>query len=260
MQYRAIGLLRGRYQPSSEQLTQGTLIISDEQKINAVLLGRVISVVKNHLDLEQPHLWVVYPRTRQQEGDLHVQVAGVWEPETLKSNQPRSDDEAPTAPTQEVPSDSPDSATSEEEVEIPSPQVGGDFSVRGEVIYYSSEAQKVIVKIRQSPRQKSEPPKFFKLQLQGTLPNNRALGRFWDLQTQLQGQALVIQNAKCIGSLANKKPKQKRNKRGKPSQRRKSGEQSRPIKRGEKSPKKPEPKQNRTPTPKPIKRRESSSN
>lgn len=257
MQYRAIGLLRGRYQQSSEQLTQGTLIISDGQKINAVLLGRVISVVKNHLDLEQPHLWVVYPRTRQQEGDLHVQVAGVWEPETLKPNQPVSDEQLTTASTQAVASGSPESSTSEE-VEISSPQVGGDFSVRGEVIYYSAEEQKVIVKIRQSPRQKSESPKFFKLQLQGTLPSHRALGRFWDLQIQLQGQALVIQNAKCIGPLPNKKPKQKKNKRGKPPKRRKSAESSRPIKRGEKSPKKPE--QNRSATPKPIKRRESSSN
>ncbi len=86
-QYRAIGLIRGRYTASQDQFTQGILLTSDGTVIDAVLLGRVMSLVKKHLDLEQEHLWVVYPRTRQQEGNLHVQIMGVWEPETLKKEE-----------------------------------------------------------------------------------------------------------------------------------------------------------------------------
>ena len=83
MQYRAIGLVRGKYAPSEEQFTRGNLHAEEGTEIDAVLLGRVMSLVKNHLDLEQPHLWVVYPRTRQNDDKLHVQIVGVWEPEKL---------------------------------------------------------------------------------------------------------------------------------------------------------------------------------
>jgi len=83
MQYRAIGLVRGKYAPSEEQFTRGFLVTDDGVSIDAVLLGRVMSLVKKHLDLEQSHLWVVYPRTREKEYDLHVQIVGVWEPENL---------------------------------------------------------------------------------------------------------------------------------------------------------------------------------
>lgn len=84
MQYRAIGLIRGKYVPSGEQFTRGEIITDDGVEIGAVLLGRVMSLVKKHLDLEQSHLWVVYPRTREKgDGNLHVQIVGVWEPENL---------------------------------------------------------------------------------------------------------------------------------------------------------------------------------
>ncbi len=79
MQYRAIGLVRGRYLASSEQFTQGTLLTTDGVELNAVLLGRIMSLVKNHLDLDKEHLWVVYPRTRQENDTLHIQIVGVWE-------------------------------------------------------------------------------------------------------------------------------------------------------------------------------------
>lgn len=102
MQYRAIGLVRGRYVPSDEQFTRGNLHTDDGVAIDAVLLGRVMSLVKKHVDLEQSHLWVVYPRTREKEYDLHVQIVGVWEPESLtrlsddEDSESESSDEAPT--------------------------------------------------------------------------------------------------------------------------------------------------------------------
>jgi hypothetical protein len=83
MQYRAIGLVRGRYTPSEEQFTRGSILTEDGVTIDAVLLGRVMSLVKKHIDLAEPHLWVVYPRTRDKELDLHMQIVGVWEPEKL---------------------------------------------------------------------------------------------------------------------------------------------------------------------------------
>ena len=192
-QYRAIGLVRGKYQPQ-EQLTRG-LLMSAETAIEAVLLGRIISLIKNHLDLDKEHLWVVYPRTRQEDNNLHVQIVGVWEPETLALNSVSQPDSEPQS---------------------------GYFSIRGEVIFSSQEQEKIIVKIRQSPKRESEKPKFFKLQLQGILPG-KSVGNFWDLHVQLQGQTLVVTDATNIGSIPRKKPLPRRKKPsekpGKPSQR-----------------------------------------
>jgi hypothetical protein len=39
--------------------------------------------VKKHIELEESHLWVVYPRTREKDLELHMQIVGVWEPEKL---------------------------------------------------------------------------------------------------------------------------------------------------------------------------------
>ena len=70
MQYRAIGLVCGSYNPSPEQLTQGTLVATDGTELNAVLMGRIMSLVKNPLDLEQEHLCVVYHHMWQHEGKI----------------------------------------------------------------------------------------------------------------------------------------------------------------------------------------------
>ncbi len=146
-QYRAIGLIQAKYQQSAEQMTQGTLLTTDGAEIEAVLLGRIISLIKNHLDLEQEHLWVVYPRTKMQEDRLHAQIVGVWEPETLSQD----------SDAEEIVGEKTDH---------------GYFSIRGEVIFYSTEEKIIIVKIKQFPRKEGEKPKFFKLKLQGVLGEN----------------------------------------------------------------------------------------
>ena len=181
-QYRAIGLVKGTYEPSeSNQITQGNLTTSDGVKIDAVLLGRTISLVKKHLDLTEEHLWVVYPRTKVDSDHLHVQIVGVWEPETLDKDQ---------------------DLASSEEVEA------GYFSIRGEVIFFAEEDEVVIVKIKQFPRKEGEKPKFFKLKLKGVL-DKKPLKRFWDLNVHLEGETLVIQDGTDLG-FAQKKPKFKK--------------------------------------------------
>lgn len=210
-QYRAIGLVRGQYMPSQEQLTRGTLLAADGTLIDAVLLGRVMSLVKNHLDINQQHLWVVYPRTRQEDGNLHVQILGVWEPENL--NQPPINVAAanvaeakaiePTAGEINPPKVAEETAEAAIE-ESPNTANDGYFSIRGEVIYHSKDDGQVVAKIRQSPRKQDEKPKFFKLKLHGGLPE-RGTNYFWDLQVQLQGNNLVIQQANNIGAMPVKK-------------------------------------------------------
>lgn len=191
-QYRAIGLIRGRYVASPDHFTRGNLVTSEGTAIDAVLLGRVMSLVKKHLDLEQEHLWVVYPRTREKEANLHAQIVGVWEPEKL--NQP---DEG-TAQTAEAPPASDSTATDS------SGHEDGYFSIRGEVIYQAPDEERIIVKIRQTPRKDAAEEKTFKLLLQGTL-TGKAVGHFWDLNAYRQGDVLVIRDGTSIGLLPPRK-------------------------------------------------------
>jgi hypothetical protein len=197
MQYRAIGLVSGHYQASDEQLTQGTLVTTDGTQLNAVLLGRIISLVRNHLDLTQAHLWVVYPRTGQRTDELHLQIVGVWEPEKLSKS---------LATQRPQPEEEP---ASSENLEVSSPEIeDGYFSIRGEVVYQSAANSQLVVKIKQSARKDSEKPKHFKLKLQGVL-KTKAVGQFWDLEVKRQMDNLVVQQGKAIADLP-KPPKPKR--------------------------------------------------
>lgn len=207
-QYRAIGLVRGRYQPSIEQFTRGSLRTLDDSEIDAVLLGRVMSLLKNHLDLESEHLWVVYPRTRQENNDLHIQIMGVWEPETLRTNltiSPTLEDNS----SQEIPQVTENINNFKQTTILPISETkidslttldDGYFSIRGEVIYQSQDEEYVIVKVQQSARKGEEDPRFFKLKLKGNLGDS-PLNRFWDLHIQRQNTSLVIQYGNDIGSL-----------------------------------------------------------
>ena len=266
LQFRAIGLVRGQY-VRTEKINQGTIVVEDESQteIEAVLLGRTIGVVKNHVDLDKPHLWVVYPRTRPKEHSLQLQIVGIWEPETLNpdylpseedttvESDGEEDDSASDDPLDELPAaaDGSAAATDDESEEgdgetaidpkslaleekpklippiprpvapppkiaessppqkppraVALPEAGGEFSIRGEVVFYSEDSQKVVVKIKQAARQEGDRPKFFKLEMQGKLPTNRALRQFWDLLVRLEGPTLTVIDAVSVAPMKPKK-------------------------------------------------------
>jgi hypothetical protein len=153
-----------------------------------------MSLVRKHLDLEQEHLWVVYPRTREKEANLHAQIVGVWEPEKLNQADEGTDQPATQEPTEA--STAGGAASTEHE--------DGYFSIRGEVIYQAPDEERIIVKIRQSPRKDADEEKTFKLLLQGNLAG-KAVGHFWDLNTYRQGDVLVIRDGTSIGLLPPRK-------------------------------------------------------
>ncbi|QKD81897.1 hypothetical protein HPC62_06505 [Thermoleptolyngbya sichuanensis A183] len=203
MQYRAIGLVRGVYAPSEEQFTRGTLTTEDGTVIDAVLLGRVMSLVKKHLDLTQAHLWVVYPRTREKVADLHAQIVGVWEPESL--TKPKEADEPKTGEASSESETVPESA-------MPDGLTDGYFSVRGEVLSASPEENRVVVRVQQAPKKTDKPgedkERMFKIILHGTL-EGKTVGYFWDLHVQRKGNDLMLQGGTLIGLVPPKKRKSK---------------------------------------------------
>ncbi|MEB3261642.1 MAG: hypothetical protein VKK94_01635 [Cyanobacteriota bacterium] len=204
MQYRAIGLVRGIYEPSeSAPLTRGLLRCDDGTAIEAVVLGRLLTLMRRHLDLSQPHLWVVYPRSRD-EHTLHLQMVGVWEPSTLD---PESD---------------PDSAQSSDAL------AEGDnyFSIRGELIYTRPETGDLVVKVRVMPRPDGTRPLPFKLQLKGTIPLEH-LRHFVALEMRRQGQEIHLERFEVIAPVA-----QRGSRGGKKTTRKPGGGARKPSGRG----------------------------
>ena len=195
MQYRAIGVVRGTYVPNDpEQLTRGTIQTEDGTAIEAVVLGRVLTLMRHHLDLSKPHLWVAYPRYREAD-QLHLQLVGVWEPSTLAATAIATE---PAAEPATEPPTEPAAAPAEDLAGDDLPEGDGYFSVRGELIYTRPEDGDLVVKIRQQPRADGSRPTPFKLQLKGAMPPEH-LRHFVALDLRRQGQELHLEQHEVIG-------------------------------------------------------------
>ena len=172
LQYRAIGVVRGTYRPEdADQFTRGVLVDAEGQELEAVVLGRMLTLMRRHLAMDAPHLWVVYPRCRDA-GHLHLQITGIWEPSTL---QPGASDDA-------------------------LPEGDNYFSIRGELIYTRPETGDLVVKVRQKPRADGSRPLPFKLQLKGEIPLDQ-LRHFVSLDVRRQGQELHVESHELIAPM-----------------------------------------------------------
>ncbi len=194
MQYRAIGVVRGQYVPADpEQLTRGLIRTAEGTEIEAVVLGRLLTLMRRHLDLETPHLWVVYPRSRE-ENQLHLQMVGVWEPSTLAV--PAED---PAAEDPAAASEDPAAARAADSDQLPE---GDDyFSIRGDLIFTRPETGDLVIKVRQQPRPDGSRPVPFKLQLRGEIPLEH-LRHFVSLDLRRQGQQLSVERYEVMGPVA----------------------------------------------------------
>ena len=206
MQYRAIGVVRGVYEPADpEQLTRGVIRTSDGSELDAVVLGRLLTLLRRHLDLGQPHLWVVYPRCREEQ-TLHLQMVGVWEPSTLANDSDQTgagEIEAGEMGTGEMEAEqgSTGSAGASAPPGDTLPEGDDYFSVRGELIYTRPESGDLVVKVRQLPRADGSKPTPFKLQIKGQLPLEH-LRHFVALDLRRQGQELHLERFEVVGPLA----------------------------------------------------------
>ncbi len=189
LQYRAIGMVRGIYKPQDdENFTRGSLIDSKGNEIDAVVLGRVITLIRKHVSLEKPHLWVVYPRCRNNQ-NLHLQITGIWEPSTLKKD---------LVENEGFNEDSSLKVDSDNLLE------GDDyFSIRGELIFTKPEEKEVVIKIRQKPRNQQKKALPFKVSLKGEVPINY-LKHFISLDVRRVEYQLLVEDFEVIGPISRK--------------------------------------------------------
>ena len=191
LQYRAIGLVRGIYLPEDlDHFSRGSIVDENNEKIESVVLGKTLGLIKRCLSIDVPHLWVVYPRCRDSE-HLHLQISGIWEPSTLHK----------TLSEGSTLQEKTDNAFAQSLDKV---EEGDDyFSIRGELIYTKPETKDLVVKIRQKPRKNSNKNLSFKLKLKGEIPLE-FLRNFISFDVRRKGQMLYVEDNEILGPIKTK--------------------------------------------------------
>jgi hypothetical protein len=192
LQYRAIGLVRGRYIPSEKNFNSGILLLDDNTVAPAnIQSGATAHFLKKHQDLlNASHVWLVYPRTKLQPPYLRFIVTAL----RSKGN----------------------------------PSEGDYFSVRGSIVDLDISAGKFVVRIDRNAdaadeNLKPKDRKFFLLTISGKLPTEKAYGQFWDLNLSRDKDQLVLLSDSDATFVAQVfEPKQKKKKKRKKRRRTKA--------------------------------------
>ncbi len=173
LQYRAIGIINGKFTPhNSEQLNRGFLIDNKGEKIETVVLGKALSLLKKHIDLKKSYYWIVYPKNKNTQ-NLHLQVAGIWDPYKLN----------------DFPNNSSKTNFSKllEELELED----NYFSVRGELVFVNTQKKEIVIKIRSDSKLRNLKNKNFKLVIKGEL-SLELLNSFVSLDIKRDGNSLQL--------------------------------------------------------------------
>ena len=173
LQYRAIGIINGKFTPhDSKQLNRGFLIDNKGEKIETVVLGKALSLLKKHIDLKKSYYWIVYPKNKNTQ-NLHLLVAGIWDPYQLN----------------DFPNDSSKTNFSEllEKLDLKD----NYFSVRGELIFVNKSKKEIVIKIISVSKLKKLKNKNFKLVIKGEL-SLELLNSFVSLDINRDGNALKL--------------------------------------------------------------------
>jgi hypothetical protein len=173
LQHRAIGIINGKFTPlSSEKLNRGFLIDNKDEKIETVVLGKALSLLKKHIDLKKSYYWIVYPKNKNTQ-NLHLQVAGIWDPYQLN----------------DFPNDSSKTNFSKllEELGLKD----NYFSVRGELVFVNTQKKEIVIKICSAVKSKNLKNKNFKLVIKGEL-SLELLHSFVSLDINRDGNALNL--------------------------------------------------------------------
>jgi len=173
LQHRAIGIINGKFSPiSSEQLNRGYLIDNNDEKIETVVLGKALSLLKKHIDLNKSYYWIVYPKNKNTQ-NLHLQVAGIWDPYQLN----------------DFPNDSSKTNFSKllEELDLKD----NYFSVRGELVFVNTQKKEIVIKICSDLKSKKLKNKNFKLVIKGEI-SLELLHSFVSLDINRDGNSLEL--------------------------------------------------------------------
>ncbi len=180
LQYRAIGIVNGKFTPNNaEQLNKGLITDNEGEKIETVVLGKALSLLKKHIDLNKNYYWIVYPKNKNTQ-NLHLQVVGIWDPVQLNDLQKNSSKINFSKLLEEL--DLKDNY----------------FSVRGELVFVNKSKKEIVIKICSTSKLKNLKNKNFKLVIKGEL-SLELLNNFVSLDVNRDGNSLKLLNYEVIG-------------------------------------------------------------
>ena len=187
LQYRAIGIVNGIYKPNNkDQLNRGKLTDKDGKIIDTVILGKALSLIKKYINLEKNYFWIVYPRNKNT-NNLHLQVAGIWDPYQLNQVDNSNLEKDPNALLEEL------------------NLSNNYFSIRGELVYVNTEKKEFVIKICSSPNSKRLKDPTFKIIVEGEI-SIQFLNNFVSLDVIRDGNILrmvkyeIIEKIKFVKS------------------------------------------------------------
>jgi len=173
LQHRAIGIINGKFTPNGiDQLNRGFLIDNKGEKIETVVLGKALSLLKKHIDLNKSYYWIVYPKNKNTQ-NLHLQVAGIWDPYQLN----------------DFPNNSSKTNFSKllEELDLKD----NYFSVRGELVFVNTQKKEIVIKVCSAIKSKNLKNKHFKLVIKGEI-SLELLHSFVSLDINRDGNSLEL--------------------------------------------------------------------
>ena len=150
-QFRAIGIVFGIYKPHEKNLfNKGFIEDSNGLKIDTVVLGKALHIIKNFINFEKQYYWIVYPRNKDS-NKIHLQIAGIWDPSNFKNNDVENINK-----TNDL---------------LHSMDLKNNlFSIRGKLIFINIQEKELIIKICPSNQSKNlKKNKSFKVLIKGEI-------------------------------------------------------------------------------------------
>ena len=148
-QFRAIGIVFGMYKPhKNNSLNKGFIEDSNGLKIDTVVLGKALPIIKKFINFEKQYYWIVYPRNKDS-NNIHLQIVGIWDPSNFKSN----DD---------------DNKNKTHDLLLSLDLKDNLFSIRGKLIFINIQKKELIIKICPS----NQKNKSFKILIKGEISMN----------------------------------------------------------------------------------------
>ena len=177
-QFRAIGIVCGMYKPHENNLlNKGFIEDSNGLKIDAVVLGKALPVLKKFINFEKQYYWIVYPRNKDS-NNIHLQIAGIWDPSNFKNN----DD---------------DKINNTHDLLISLDLKDNLFSIRGKLIFINIQEKELIIKICPSNQRKKQKNKSFKISVKGEI-SMKYINSFISLEVMRIDNSLFLEKFEII--------------------------------------------------------------
>ena len=177
-QFRAIGIVCGRYKPHDNNLlNKGFIEDSNGFKIDVVVLGKALPIIKKFINFEKQYYWIVYPRSKDS-NNIHLQIAGIWDPSNFKN----TDD---------------DNVSKSHNLLLAMDLKDNLFSIRGKLIFINILEKELIIKICPSNQSKSQKNKSFKIFVKGEI-SMKYINSFVSLEVMRIENSFYMENFEII--------------------------------------------------------------